>query len=135
MTPTPGDLARRALELLEGVTEGPYQEYPDDQNDQAVIGGAHFEIATFWHHCVGSIEKEMRANAAFVLWAFENAPALAAENTALREALHSLLPGPLCGEAWGLPDTEKVAITVTFGAIRKARALSPTSPHGGDDAK
>lgn len=85
------DVARRAAELLEGVTEGPYREYPDDPNGQAVIGGAHTEIATFWHHCVGSIEKEMRANAAFVLWAFENVPALLAERAALVEAVMGVI--------------------------------------------
>lgn len=47
------------------------------------------------------------------------------------EALRDLLPGVLCGETWGLPDEEKVAITVTFGAIRKARALTDGS-EGGD---
>lgn len=122
MTVTPGDLARGALELLDDL-KTVRDSLPN----------------------VVDVERENRFGQKFVTEQYNPAltvidearelvPALAAENTALREALDSLLPGPLCGEAWGLPDTEKVAITVTFGAIRKARALSPTSPHGGDDA-
>lgn len=36
--------------------------------------------------------------------------------------IRDLLPGKLCGESWNLPDDEKVQITVTFGALRRARA-------------
>lgn len=40
----------------------------------------------------------------------------------LVEALDALLPGPLCGESWDLPDEEMVQITVTLGELRAARA-------------
>jgi hypothetical protein len=35
--------------------------------------------------------------------------------------LDALLPTPLCGESWDLPDTETVSIVVTFGKIKSAR--------------
>lgn len=44
-------------------TPGPWQVAYLDQNGQAVVKGEHIEIASCWHHCVGSIEKEMYANA------------------------------------------------------------------------
>lgn len=44
-------------------TPGTWQVGADDRNGQAIIRNEHIEIATCWHHCVGSIEKEMRANA------------------------------------------------------------------------
>ena len=46
----------------------------DDHNGQAVVSGEHTEIATCWHHSVGSIEKQMRANAQLIA----EAPALLA---------------------------------------------------------
>ena len=42
-------------------THGPWSVGDDDKNGQAVVCAEHIEIATCWHHCVGSIEKEMRA--------------------------------------------------------------------------
>jgi hypothetical protein len=44
------------------------------------------------------------------------------ENERLREAFAGIMPGKLCGESWDLPDSESVSISVTFGALRKARA-------------
>lgn len=44
-------------------TPGPWSVAYFDQHGQAVVKGEHIEIATCWHHCVGGIEKEMRANA------------------------------------------------------------------------
>lgn len=38
----------------------------DDHNGQAVVSGEHTEVATCWHHSVGSIEKQMRANARLI---------------------------------------------------------------------
>lgn len=52
--------------LMQSATPGPWEVYGLDQNGQAIIKGEHIEIATCWHHCVGSIEKEMHANAAFI---------------------------------------------------------------------
>ena len=62
--------------LLAKATPGPWEVDYLDKNGQRVIRQEHIEIATFWHHCVGSIEKEMEANAALVV-AMRNAlPAL-----------------------------------------------------------
>lgn len=41
----------------------PWRVMDEDSNGQIIIGG-EIEIATFWHHSVGALEKEMRANAA-----------------------------------------------------------------------
>jgi hypothetical protein len=40
----------------------------------------------------------------------------------LLDALAAIMPSPLCGEAWGLPDTESVQIATSFGKIKAARA-------------
>ena len=58
----------------------------DDANGQAVVCSNGLEVATCWHHSVGSIEKEMRANSRLIasapellreteadLWAWERA--------------------------------------------------------------
>lgn len=37
-----------------------------DSNGQAVVKAEYTEVATCWHHCVGSLEKEMRANARLI---------------------------------------------------------------------
>lgn len=47
-------------------TKGPWFVGDDDQNGQAVVRNDHIEVATCWHHSVGAIEKEMRANAALI---------------------------------------------------------------------
>lgn len=47
-------------------TPGPWRVAYDDHNGQAVVSSEHTEIATCWHHCVGSIEKQMRANARLI---------------------------------------------------------------------
>ena len=44
-------------------TPGPWASDYLDQNGQRVVSGQHIEICTCWHHSVGSIEKEMEANA------------------------------------------------------------------------
>lgn len=48
---------------------------------------------------------------------------LEAERDALVEALDGLLPTKLCGEGWNLPETETVAVTITFGKLNAARAI------------
>lgn len=47
-------------------TPGPWDVRYYDNNGQAVVSAEHIEIATCWHHCVGSIEKEMHANARLI---------------------------------------------------------------------
>lgn len=44
-------------------TAGPWFVAEHDSNGQAVVRSADIEVCTCWHHCVGSIEQEMRANA------------------------------------------------------------------------
>jgi len=50
------------------------------------------------------------------------------ERDRLRAALEAILPPKLCGEGWDLPDDETVAITVTFGKIKAARAALGEQP-------
>ena len=70
------DIARlRALEAA--ASAGPWELDELDKNGQRVIRQEHIELATSWHHSVGSIEKEMEANAALTV--------------AMRNALPSLL--------------------------------------------
>ena len=52
-------------------TPGPWEVDYIDDNGQIVIRGKDYEIATCWHHCVGSIEKEMYANANLIATAPE----------------------------------------------------------------
>lgn len=40
----------------------------------------------------------------------------------LLAALDEIIPPPLCGEDWNLPDDDIATITVTFGKLRRARA-------------
>lgn len=47
-------------------TPGPWEIAYQDKNGQLVVAGKHIEIVTCWHHCVGSIEKEMHANARLI---------------------------------------------------------------------
>ncbi|MCJ9707844.1 hypothetical protein LWS69_02210 [Bordetella hinzii] len=47
-------------------TPGPWEVAYQDSNGQSVIKAEHIEVATCWHHCVGSIEKEMHANARLI---------------------------------------------------------------------
>lgn len=69
--------------LLSEATPGPWREAYLDQNDQRVVRAAHFEICTCWHHCVGSIENEMEANARLVALAPDLAAALIEAEKAL----------------------------------------------------
>ena len=48
-------------------TPTPWEVAYLDKNGQRVIRAEHIEIATCWHHCVGSIEKEMEANAKLIV--------------------------------------------------------------------
>jgi len=38
-------------------TPGPWTVGNLDRNGQRIVRQEHIEIATCWHHCVGSIEK------------------------------------------------------------------------------
>lgn len=53
-------------------TAGPWEVSYHDANGQRIVSNKHIEICTCWHHCVGSIEKEMEANAAFIVLACNN---------------------------------------------------------------
>ena len=97
--------------LLMEATPGPWTTEYLDKNGQQVIKGEHTEIATFWHHCVGSLEKQMFANAALVCELRNAAPELTTacderdrfradvaklkEQLAARERIRT--PCPACG--------------------------------------
>ncbi len=49
-----------------GFTKGPWEVGYLDRNSQRVVKSEHIEIATCWHHSVGSIEQEMEANARLI---------------------------------------------------------------------
>lgn len=57
-------------------TPGPWAVDYLDKNGQRVVRGEHIEIATCWHHSVGSIEQEMEANARLIAAAPELLDAL-----------------------------------------------------------
>ena len=57
-------------------TPGPWKVAGDDINGQAIVRGEHVEIATCWHHCLGSLEIQMRANARLIAAAPELLDAL-----------------------------------------------------------
>lgn len=57
-------------------TPGPWDVGELDRNNQRIVSGRHFEVCTCWHHSVGSIEKEMEANARLIAAAPELAEAL-----------------------------------------------------------
>lgn len=59
-------------------TPGPWEAAYLDQNGQRVVRGEDIEVCTCWHHCVGSIEKEMEANARLISAAPELLEALRA---------------------------------------------------------
>lgn len=79
--------------LMAEATPGPWEVTYLDENDQQVISGAPHEVATFWHHCVGSIEKEMRANAALVVAVVNALPALLDERDRLIAEVEKLKLG------------------------------------------
>jgi hypothetical protein len=64
--------------LANAATPGPWRVGENDKNDQAIVRTEHLELFTGWHHCVGAIEEEMHANAAFIAAAREAIPALIA---------------------------------------------------------
>lgn len=64
-------------------TPGPWEVGELDHNGQRIVRGEHIEICTCWHHSVGSIEKEMEANARLIAAAPD-----------LLEALHKLREPP-----------------------------------------
>jgi hypothetical protein len=44
-------------------TPGPWVVGDDDDNGQVIVDGPSYSICRCHHHCVGTIELEMRANA------------------------------------------------------------------------
>ena len=67
------------------ATPGPWEVAYLDHNGQRVVKGEHIEIATCWHHSVGSIEKEMEANAMLIAAAPDMLAALKAAEGHLEE--------------------------------------------------
>jgi hypothetical protein len=48
------------------ITPGPWFVGDLDHASQRVVRQEHIEICTCWHHSVGSIEREMEANARLI---------------------------------------------------------------------
>jgi hypothetical protein len=90
-------------------TEGPWEVIEPDENGQAVVKGKHTEVATCWHHCVGSIEKQMHANARLIAAAPE-----------LYAALSGMVGefGPVRDDYY--MDREQDTIDAARAALRKA---------------
>ena len=78
-------------------TPGPWCIGELDNNGQRIINGPEIELATLWHHCVGSIEKEMEANAAFIVEACNNYESLQARCDRYKAALESIAANTCCG--------------------------------------
>ncbi len=57
-------------------TPGPWRVAYLDKNDQPVVSAEHTEIATCWHHCVGSLEVQTHGNARLIAAAPELLEAL-----------------------------------------------------------
>lgn len=47
-------------------TPGPWAVGAGNVNAEATVDAEHTQVCTCHHHCVGSIEKEMHANAALI---------------------------------------------------------------------
>ncbi len=90
-------------------TPGPWKVAGDDINGQAIVRGEHVEIATCWHHCLGSLEIQMRANARLIAAAPELLEALEALMVTIDAQINA-------GLRW---DPEEVA--AARSAIAKAR--------------
>ena len=60
---------------------------------------------------------------------------LRTERDGLLAALRGILPSKLCGESWNSSHGEKVAITITFGALHTARAAILAAGGGTERAK
>lgn len=99
-------------------TPGPWHVGSDGVVKVGAAGADHYcpplRVASGWREdawCGSDGNDETRANARLIAAAPD-----------LRAALNSILPSPLCGESWDLPDEEMVHITVTLGELRAARA-------------
>ena len=52
--------------MTQAHTEGEWRVGNHDKAGQRIVRNEHIEICTCWHHSVGSIEKEMEANARLI---------------------------------------------------------------------
>lgn len=94
-------------------TPGPWEVAYQDKNGQSVVKGEHIEVATCWHHCVGSIEKEMEANARLIAAAPD-----------LLEALHAMLSyTAMLDPSQGFDGFDHSAVNQALAAITKAEAV------------
>lgn len=107
-------------------TPGPWEVGDLDPAGQRIVRQQHLEICTCWHHSVGSIEREMEANARLIAAAPDMLDALRpfAAYAALRDAVDPGLPDdmPIIAYTSSLGrDAEKARITL--GDLRKAVAI------------
>jgi hypothetical protein len=101
-------------------TPGPWRVTDPDKNGQTVVSARDYEVATCWHHCVGSIEKEAHANAFLIA----SAPSL--YGAALPLAAEIAFYAPSAGE-----DDDEV-VEVRLGDLRAlaaalAKATDPSN--------
>ena len=107
-------------------TAGSWTVSFDDRHGQAVVSGPHSEVATCWHHCVVSLEREMRANARLIAAAPDLLAALAKCVDSLQAEIHkrnysSLANGYALSERTLYADME--TINAARAAIAKATEL------------
>lgn len=97
-------------------------------NSLAGVPGASIAHCESNWHDAGPQERrisfiEAQANAARLVKCWNALEGLNPDAVAdVVAALEGLTPKELCGESWGLPDGEVVPITITFGALKAARA-------------
>ena len=90
-------------------TPGPWEIGELDPYGQAIVRNKDIEIATCWHHCVGAIEQEMRANARLIA----AAPELLATCEAIQKAMRD--------EFRYLDNIDRALLDKVEAAIAKAR--------------
>lgn len=61
---------------MNAYTPGPWEVGNLDRNGQRVVRG-EIEVCTCWHHCVGSLEEQMEANARLIAAAPDDTVSLA----------------------------------------------------------
>ena len=103
-------------------TPGPWRVAYVDRNGQSVVMGEHIELATCWHHCIGSIEREMHANARLIaaapdLLKFAQFVLQGCENGSVKsKPTMNLDPNAASLKIESLSDVARAAITKATGA-------------------
>jgi hypothetical protein len=110
-------------------TPGPWCVGDLDQHGQRIVRQEHIEIATCWHHSVGSIEQEMEANARLIAAAPDLLAALSELLPIMQRQLDNLLR-TAGDQAEAVFDSE----AFKFASARLERARAALSRAGKGDA-